>query len=78
LQPNQTITDEDIENWRLEGEKSGELDRNSPNFNGALYNLFKVSKDNSSMKNLFNYIASDNTPKSNNMNMFPTYGGNFV
>ena len=78
LQPDQVITDEDIENWKLEGEKSGELDKNSPNFNGALYNLFKVSKDNSSMKNLFNYIASDNTPKSNNMNMFPTYGGNFV
>jgi hypothetical protein len=78
LQPDQVITDEDIQNWKLEAEKSGALDRNNPNYDNALYNLFKLSKDNSSMKNLFNYIASNNTPKSNNMNMFPTYGGNFT
>jgi hypothetical protein len=78
LQPDQIITDEDIQNWKSEAEKNGALDRNNPNYDPALYNLFKLSKDNSSMKNLFNYIASNNTPKANNMNMLPTYGGNFT
>jgi hypothetical protein len=78
LQPNQTITDEDIQNWKLEAEQNGALDRNNPNYDNALDSLFKLSKDNSSMKNLFNYIASNNTPKANNINPFPTYGGNFT
>jgi hypothetical protein len=78
LQPNQTITDEDIQNWKLEAEQNGALDPNSLNYDNALDSLFKLSKDNSSMKNLFNYIASNNTPKANNVNPFPTYGGNFT
>ena len=78
LQPDQTITEEDIQNWKTEAEQNGGLDQNSPNYDNALDSLFKVAKDPESLKNLFNYIASNNTPKANNMNMFPTYGGNFT
>jgi hypothetical protein len=77
LQPNQIITDEDIQNWKLEAEKNGELDKNNPNFNNALYSLFKVSKDNTSMKNLFNYIASNNN-KPTLPSIYPSSQSNFT
>lgn len=58
LQPTQVITDEDINTWKSEAEQSGALDKNNPNYDPALYNLFKIAKDNAALKDLFNYIAS--------------------
>jgi hypothetical protein len=58
LQPTQVITNEDINAWKSEAEQSGALDKNSPNYDPALYNLFKIAKDNAALKDLFNYIAS--------------------
>jgi hypothetical protein len=67
LQPNQVITDQDIESWKQEAEQSGALDPNNANYDNALYNLFKLGKDNASIKNLFNYIASNKTQQPNAM-----------
>ena len=67
LQPNQVITDQDIESWKQEAEQSGALDPNNANYDNALYNLFKLGKDNESIKNLFNYIASNKTQQPNAM-----------
>jgi hypothetical protein len=67
LQPDQVITDQDIESWKQEAEQSGALDPNNANYDNALYNLFKLGKDNASIKNLFNYIASNKTQQPNAM-----------
>lgn len=67
LQPDQIITDQDIESWKQEAEQSGALDPNNANYDNALYNLFKLGKDNASIKNLFNYIASNKTQQPNAM-----------
>jgi hypothetical protein len=67
LQPNQVITDQDIESWKQEAEQSGALDPNNANYDNALYNLFKLGKDNTSIKNLFNYIAANKTQQPNAM-----------
>jgi hypothetical protein len=67
LQPNQVITDQDIESWKQEAEQSGALDPNNANYDNALYNLFKLGKDNASIKNLFNYIAANKTQQTNAM-----------
>jgi hypothetical protein len=61
LQPTQVITDEDIKSWKSEAEKNGALDKNNPNYDPALYNLFKVVKDEKGLKDLFNYIAKNDS-----------------
>lgn len=61
LQPTQVITDEDIKSWKSEAEKNGALDKNNPNYDPALYNLFKVVKDDGGLKDLFNYIAKNDS-----------------
>jgi hypothetical protein len=61
LQPTQVITDEDIKSWKSEAEKNGALDKNNPNYDPALYNLFKVVKDDRGLKDLFNYIAKNDS-----------------
>lgn len=61
LQPTQVITEDDIKSWKSEAEKSGALDKNSPSYDPALYNLFKVVKDDKGLKDLFNYIAKNDS-----------------
>lgn len=61
LQPTQVITEDDIKSWKSEAEKSGALDMNSPSYDPALYNLFKVVKDEKGLKDLFNYIAKNDS-----------------
>jgi hypothetical protein len=61
LQPTQVITEDDIKSWKSEAEKSGALDKNSPSYDPALYNLFKVVKDEKGLKDLFNYIAKNDS-----------------
>lgn len=75
LKPDQVITDDDILNWKKEAESSGALDRNSPNFDNALYNLFKIAKDNVALKDLFNYIASNTTEDTEEGLQYAQYGG---
>jgi hypothetical protein len=78
LKPDQVITEQDIENWRKEAEANGALDMNSPNFDDALYKLFRLSKDSKSMTELFNYIASNTDTKTSNPNVASArYGGDF-
>jgi len=78
LKPGQVITEQDIENWRKEAEESGALDMTSPNFDDSLYKLFKLSKDNKSMTELFNYIASTNDGNTSNSDVaYARYGGDF-
>lgn len=75
LKPNQKITEEDLNNWKAEAEASGALDRNSPNFDHTLYSLFKLAKDNKSLANWFNYLASNETPKNNDEPQYAKQGG---
>ena len=78
LKPDQVITEQDIENWRKEAEANGALDMKSPNFDDALYKLFRLSKDSKSMTELFNYIASNTDTKTSNPNVASArYGGDF-
>jgi len=75
LKPNQTITEEDINNWRSEAESSGALDRSSKNFDHTLYTLFKLAKDNKSLSNWFNQLASNDTPKNDDEPQYAKQGG---
>lgn len=78
LKPDQVITDADIETWIKEAQENGAFDKSSPNFDDALYKLYRLSKDNASMKNLFNYIASNTDNSNSNPNVaYARYGGDF-
>ena len=66
LKSDQVITEADINKWKSEAEANGALDRNSPNFDDGLYTLFKLAKDNKSLMNWFNQLASNDKPKTGN------------
>lgn len=75
LKPNQTITEEDINKWKAEAESSGALDRSSKNFDHTLYTLFKLAKDNKSLSNWFNQLASNDQPKTGDEPQYTKQGG---
>lgn len=75
LQPDQVITETDIESWRKEAEASGALDRNNKNFDNTLYTLLKLSKDNKALANWFNQLASNDRPKDENAPQYAKQGG---
>jgi hypothetical protein len=66
LKSDQVITEADINKWKSEAEANGALDRNSPNFDDGLYTLFKLAKDNKSLMNWFNQLASNDKTKTGN------------
>jgi hypothetical protein len=75
LKPDQVITVEDIENWKREAEERGELNKESKNFNNALYSLLKLSKDSKSLANWFNQLASNEMPVDENAPQYAKQGG---
>ncbi len=75
LKPDQIITDEDIENWKKEAEETGAFDKKDPDYDPALYNLFKVVKDNSALKKWFNYIASTDNEMEDEDTQYAKFGG---
>lgn len=75
LKPDQIITDEDIENWKKEAEETGAFDKKDPDYDPALYNLFKVAKDNSALKKWFNYIASTDNEMEDEDTQYAKFGG---
>ena len=75
LKPDQVITEEDIENWKREAEERGELNKESKNYNNALYSLLKLSKDSKSLANWFNQLASNEMPVDENAPQYAKQGG---
>jgi hypothetical protein len=75
LKPDQVLTETDINKWKSEAEASGALDRNSPNFDDTLYTLFKLAKDNKSLMNWFNQLASNDKPKTGDEPQYTKQGG---
>jgi len=76
FQPDQEITDEDIENLYKKAEEKGWLNPSSDFFSEPLYNLKEYTKSPEQIKMLFNKLAEN---KSDNNNKYETqmvkYGG---
>jgi hypothetical protein len=76
LLPDEIITEDKIKSMIEEGKQKGYLDRSSPNYHDDFYRLLKLSRDNKSLVNLFNLLASDDTGLSDNDLQMAKYGGN--
>jgi hypothetical protein len=76
LLPDEIITEDKIKSMIEEGNQKGYLDRSSPNYHDDFYRLLKLSRDNKSLVNLFNLLASDDAGLSDNDLQMAKHGGN--
>jgi hypothetical protein len=76
LLPDEIITEDKVKSMIEEGKQKGYLDKSSPNYHDDFYRLLKLSRDNKSLVNLFNLLASDDTGLSDNELQMAKYGGN--
>lgn len=74
VDPKQVVTEEDVNTWRKQAEESGMMDKESPNYNEEIYLLFKLAKDPASLVNIFNHMASNNTPSEDDP-QYAKFGG---
>jgi hypothetical protein len=78
LQPTDVITEDKVKEMMQEAEQKGYIDKNSPNYIDDIYRLYRLSKDNKSLANLFNLLA-DAGNKNNVLGsdiQMGKYGGN--
>jgi hypothetical protein len=76
FQPDQEITDEDIENLYKKAEEKGWLDPSSDFFSEPLYNLKEYTKGREQIKMLFNKLAENKSDKSDQYEtQIAEYGG---
>jgi hypothetical protein len=79
LQPTDVIDEAKIDEMLKIAEQKGYLDRNSPNYIDDIYRLFRLKKDNKSLANMFNLLASSGEGKndvSGSDIQMAKYGGN--
>jgi hypothetical protein len=79
LQPTDVITEERVKQMMEEAVQKGYTDRNNPNYIDDIYRLYRLSKDNKSLANLFNLLASSGEGKndvSGSDIQMAKYGGN--
>ena len=79
LQPTDVIDEEKVAEMLKIAEEKGYLDKNGPNFVDDIYRLSRLKKDNKSLANLFNLLASSGEGKndvSGSDIQMAKYGGN--
>jgi len=79
LQPTDVITEEKIDEMMKIAEEKGYVDKNSPNYIDDIYRLYRLKKDNKSLANMFNLLASSGEGKNDVLGsdiQMAKYGGN--
>lgn len=79
LQPTDVITEEKVNEMLKIAEEKGYLDKDGPNYIDDIYRLYRLKKDNKSLANLFNLLASSGEGKndvSGSDIQMAKYGGN--
>jgi hypothetical protein len=81
MDPTKVYSEEEIADMVKQAENAGMFTKGSPAFNDDMYKLFKLSKDNKSMTDLFNLMVKNTSPvKPNRFNddiQYAKHGGSF-
>lgn len=81
MDPTKVYSEEEIADMIKQAENAGMFTKGSPTFNDDMYKLFKLSKDNKSMTDLFNLMVKNTSPvKPNRLNddiQYAKDGGSF-
>jgi hypothetical protein len=81
MDPTKVYSEEEIADMVKQAENAGMFTKGSPAFNDDMYKLFKLSKDNKSMTDLFNLMVNNTSPvKPNRFNddiQYARDGGSF-
>jgi hypothetical protein len=81
MDPTKVYSEEEIADMVKQAENAGMFTKGSPAFNDDMYKLFKLSKDNKSMTDLFNLMVNNTSPvKPNRFNddiQYAKHGGSF-
>jgi hypothetical protein len=81
MDPTKVYSEEEIADMVKQAENAGMFTKGSPAFNDDMYKLFKLSKDNKSMTDLFNLMVKNTSPvKPNRFNddiQYARDGGSF-
>ena len=79
LQPTDVITEEKVNEMLKIAEEKGYLDKDGPNYIDDIYRLYRLKKDNKSLANMFNLLASSGEGKNDVLGsdiQMEKYGGN--